>query len=229
MCHVLAAFISLLATAPPGSNPHLAQAKQLLESYQEDQALKVLEQAIRWAHNSPHDLAEAHLLTGLAWAAKANEQNAIESFRQARILEPALKLAGDHSPRVRLWFDRAAAADALTPRELPTSTTTPVLERPIDAPSLAQEVKVPSGSGRTAILRWGGTAGAVLGAASLVAGVTQGLQAAAHQKRSLQQTEVTLAYSEHQQAVTSATRANILYAIGGGLAIAATAAIVLSF
>lgn len=138
MAPILVCALLVLGAASPrvAANPLLPRARQLLRSFQEEAALRVLERARRWPQNSPRELAEAYLLTGLAQAALAREREAVEAFRQARLLAPDLSLPKGAAPRVEDWWRQAAPEAEASEAE---AATGPPRTEPAASPSPGRE------------------------------------------------------------------------------------------
>lgn len=130
--------LALTAGEGPGKpNPHLDVAVEQIRGFQELEALQTLEQSKRWAWNSPRDLALTNLYIGWAHAELGRENEALEAFRLARLLDPTVPFPNDVSPRLEaLWVksggalppgDRRPQTEAAVPN---AATSAPVTETP---------------------------------------------------------------------------------------------------
>jgi hypothetical protein len=214
MAHALLCVLALefvAGTSESPRNPHLAPARALLKEFKEEEALKVLVKAQRWPMNTPQDLAQTHLLMGLAWAALAREDKAIESFKLARMLEPGLVLPDEQPPRVKEWWARAVA-------DAPTTTPEPSAEPPVvvePAPQQPQPATLIVPSRPVPVTRWLGGAGVGVGLALIVAAITQGVSASAHFSSSQRLVGLGESQAEYAAALAASQRANWLYVLGG--------------
>lgn len=216
-----------LGQAPEGSgNPYLAQARVLLREFKEEEALKVLAKAQRWPQNTPQTLADAHLLTGLAWAALAKDDKALESFKLARLLDPAVAFPQEQAPRVRELWTRAGADSAAA--DIPLATEAPPVELSPPPPSTPQVMMVrlePS----IPPTRWVGTGLVGAGLVALAVGVIEGVVANTHLAASKATADLSGAQAQYAQATAAAQRANWLYLAGGVLAAGGVVTVVVSF
>lgn len=195
----------------------LERAREELQRLDEKAALKTLEQARAQAKTSPDDLARVHLYTGLAYAGLADKPNAVKSFQTALVLLPDLELPTWVSPVVRTWWAEAGGQvppepDApLVERRAPPSVKDPAFTAPPPEITEPQQWKA---------TRWVaiGLSAAAVGTAAT--GFLQGARAKA--MASTAENELTLdrGLALRRQAESSATTANILFAVSGALAAA---------
>lgn len=215
----LTLFAALLLSGGAWAGPENALLKKVREELQalnELAALKTLEQAREQAKNSPDDLAWVHLYTGLAHAGLADKPKAVKSFQTALVLLPDIALPTWVSPVVRNWWVEAggvvpAAAD--TPRVQQPRTLEPPFQRP-------EEVKPDPGQKGWKTTRWVGV-GLSAGAVALVTtGFIQGKRASNLAAQAQAQPDLSAGLTLRRQAESTATSANVLFAVSGALAAA---------
>jgi hypothetical protein len=240
---LILAFTFVAGASAEPRNPYLPRAVELLHDFKEAEALKVLTKASRWPQNSPGELAQVHLLTGLAHAALAHEASAIESFKLARMLAPELTLPPGQSPRIASWWALSGGRDVPTVAAPPDAPPQPVELSParaepalLDAVAVAPEAPAPTPAPtvmpevrRTHSDWWVAGAGVAVGAGLAAAALTEGLSAQRHHQASVQADELGQAQSEYQIATASAQRANWLYAAGGALVAASVVVFAVGF
>lgn len=163
---------------------------------EEAAALETLAKAKQWPHNKPVDLAIIHLYEGLAHAGLSQDAEAFESFKKARSLDPELTLPSGTSPRLAEWWARAKPVIVLTP--------------PVES--------APKPFMKTS--RWVASGLMVAGLAVAAVGVVNGIQASDLNGQAQRAEGVVDSRALELKGQQSATRANVLYAVGGGLGVA---------
>ena len=208
--------LSTSATARAEQNPFLPEAIQRIRDFDERTALQLLDQARRWPHNTPADLAQVHLYTGLAHAGLAHEREAVDAFRAALVLDASLRLPDDVSPRVKEWWLRAGGVvDVPAPVELlPPEKTGIAL--PVEEPRAAPSRR----------LTWTGALLAGAGAIVVGGGIYFSGQAVQLDGQARQDPTTAFASPVYRQAVRDAQTGNILYGVGGPLLIAGSALLI---
>lgn len=239
MLLLCAAAVLGVATVPtPTLNPHLQRAMVQIDQLQESDALRSLELAHAWPHNTPQDAALVHLYTGLAHAGLADEARAVASFRTALKLEPKLQLPGEQAPRVHQWWRLAGGEEPRSTGSLQeptrdepvTSTPAPPAAVPAPSPAWAASAKQPSQPpSKVAAMRW--IAGGALAAGALAAAGGAYLGARAQAQASLANSElhITSAKAAYTAAENQSTGSTILFAVGGALAAGGAIVFIVSF
>lgn len=230
MLSILALAVVAQAQAPGGAlesrNPYLVEAVQALRALEDDVAAQKLDQARRWPDNSPRDLALIHMYEGLVHAGRADEARARAFFKDALLLDPAVRLPSDASPRVRAWWTDLGGQvqSSVLPESTPPSDGAP----PGYAPSVTVLREGSRETARTGLRVAGGVTLAAGIGASIGAGVMAG-QASSLVSRSSAEPQVGAAVALHQQAQATYQRANWLAAGGAVLAVVGGGLLVYSF
>jgi hypothetical protein len=223
----LALTASLVLGQSGAENPYLRTALQQIRDFDETAALGTLDQARGWPGNTAQILAQVSLYTALAHAGLSHEAQAIDAFRAALLLDPSLKLPPRMSPRIREWWVKAGGTlrspEEPAPGDERAMTAEPILVPPEAPPrsEIAQSPAIPATPPAEPVLwsRWvgGGVAAAgllTLGAAVAVGSRVQGLDRQVQAAPGMDQ-----AGPLHSQAVHTAQAANVLFGVGGGLAL----------
>jgi hypothetical protein len=219
----LALAANLVLAQVGAQNPYLGTAVRQIRDFDENGALRTLEQARGWSGNTPQILAQVSLLTALAHAGLSHETQAIDAFRSALLLDPSIKLPPRMSPRIREWWVKAGGV--LTSPEEPAPgderalTPEPVLVPPEPAPRSEIVQPPPTPPPPIHWSRWVGGGTAALGLITLGAAVAVGSRVPGLDQQASAALGMDQAGPLHAQAVHSAQAANILYSVGGGLAL----------
>jgi hypothetical protein len=224
----LALTASLVLGQSGAENPYLRTALQQIRDFDEAAALRTLEQARGWPQNTPQILAQLSLYTALAHAGLSHEAQAIDAFRSALLLDPSIKLPPRMSPRIREWWVKAGGApsspDEPAPGDERAMTPEPVLVPSEPAPPRpemrqAPETVAPAPAAPVPWGRWVGGGTAAVGLLALGAAVAVGSRVPGLDQQAQGATGMDQAGPLHTQAVHTAQAANILYGVGGGLAL----------
>ncbi len=208
--------IALLAAGP---NPHLRAAKVFYDEFQFSRCVQQLEQAARAPATGP-ELVEIELYGGLCRYNLGDFKGSDEHFRIALRLDPEVALPPLTSPKISERFEQARLA-ARPPPDAPTLTppAPPAAPEPAPQPLLPAPAQEPAPASAKAgplpfLLGGGGVASA---GAGLLLGVRAKTLAAQASAEPLDLPSAQLA----QQARGTAAAANVGYAVGAGLAVAA--------
>jgi hypothetical protein len=222
----------VLVMLAAGGNPFLSQAKLLHQGLDFEKCIKRLEQASRW-DNSPAQLAEIELYSGLCTFGLGDSRSASEHFELALKLQPDLTLPPLVGPKVTSLFNRArakitkeavqVAAEPAKAEPPPKATNPePVEAKPAPAPAPAAaivEAPPPEPKRRHIALPL------ILGGVSLVSaglatyfGVTaKSLETSTHDSTAFESDSIAWAH----QASTNALLANVFWAAAGAVLVAA--------
>jgi hypothetical protein len=203
------------AWAQGSANPFLRAAREKLQTLDDEGALTLLEQAKHWPGNSESDLAQVYVCMGLAHAALAHEEKAIEMFRNALILDAGIHLPEDAAPRLLEWWHKAGGGPetpAPPPSDVPLLSLVPSL-----APSRTVVTVVQKEPSRVHGVTIAGAVTGGLGLLGLAGGAYLGQEANALRNQAQQSAGTSVMIPTFRNAVSDAQRANALYAIGGGL------------
>jgi hypothetical protein len=211
------------AAQAQGLTGELETARQLVRDLRENDAIKLLNRLRHEARSEPEQLAKVYFVYGLAHSGLAQEKEAIESFRNARALDPSLRLEEDWGPRVAEWWAAAGGTRAL-PSDAPPRTDTPppvVLQPGATAPPAAplpEPVSREPDAWRPP--RWLGFTLAAVAVGAGATGAVLGADAASMSRRSAETLEVRPALELHRQARGRAATANVFFIGAGAFALA---------
>ncbi len=243
---VLAVVVQAGTEAPASANPHLPRAVAQLRALDEAAALKTLEQARAWTKNTPRDLAFVHMYIGLANAGLARDGEAQASFGKALLLDPDLELPRFASPRVRDWWTRAggkveaapapAKAEAGPPVPPPQLALKPAAAVPPPAPVVGPATPSPAkapvagaGISKSRAVPWVGVGLAAAGLAGLGVAAWNGTEASRLGRKAAGESDLRQAVPDQASAQRASETANVLFGVGGALAVAGGAVFAWTF
>jgi hypothetical protein len=215
LCVILWISAGSHAWAQVSANPYLLSAREKLQALDDEGALTLLDQAKHWPGNSESDLAQVYLCMGLAHAALAHEEKAIEMFRNALILDAGIHLPDDAAPRVHEWWHKAGGASetaAAPPSDAPVLAPVPSLAPVTTVVTVVQ--KEPSRVHGVTIT---GAVTGGLGLLGLAGGAYLGSEAQSLRDQAQQSAGTSVMIPTYRNAVSDAQKANALYAVGAGL------------
>jgi hypothetical protein len=229
----------LLALAAVKPNPYLAQAKGFFHGGEYKQCLKRIEQAQRW-ESSVEEQVEVAIYSGLCNLQVRNAKEAESDFALALKLDPNVHLPPLSSPKAFALLEslRPQAAQPATqepPKEQPPQEQppkeqdeiAPVTPSPRDARRRVAEpesAKPPVEATEPVVSRHVPVLPFVVAGISLVGfGIGAGFGASAHSLDAQAQAAVfqSDAVAMHGQAQTSATVANVCFALASAVALTA--------
>jgi tetratricopeptide (TPR) repeat protein len=129
--------------APRQGNPHLKTAVRLYKALEYDEALEVIEKAVKWPSNTPKDDVFLAVLEGILAFETQQPKRGEAAFRRALSIDLEVKPEVPLSPKVSDQLEqvrrevRASRAGKAVPSEFPPP-------RPTEAPSLAPAFGSPS-------------------------------------------------------------------------------------
>lgn len=151
------------STAPQG-NPYVKSAVRLYQELEYDEALRVLEKAIKWPSNTPKDNVSLAILEGILSFETQQPQRGLAAFRRALAIDLEVKPEYPLSPKVSEQLERVRsemrAARAATTTPPPPSGGPSPTETTFPAPGSASRLRLPVaiGGGVVAVgglLAWG--------------------------------------------------------------------------
>lgn len=191
----------------------LEEAIRQIQSLEPEAALSTLERERSREDITPAELAKVHLYTGMAQAQLAQVDRARESFRAARLLDPRLTLPEPASPGVReLWAKAAPAAKASITPPAATAPAPAVTAPPLSLPA---EPARDAPAWRTGL----GIGMVVTGLAAVAGGIAFGLQRGSSAEAVKDEPDVGRALSLARTSHSQTRTANVLFGVGGALAL----------
>jgi len=224
---ILVAIALCGAPAVSEEDPLLSQALSQLRSFQERQALETLKAAQAAHVGEPAVLARIKLVTGLAHAQLSEEAAAADNFRQALVLDPAIRLPPNVSPLIAGWFEgvREDLHLPAPPALAGPDPKTVLAVAPQPAPPPAALGSPPRAkAGRWVVVGFGVAAGLAAGAGALCGAQAKALSQQARADRWIDEATV------HQaQATSTARAANGLYIASAALGVGFGVALAMEF
>jgi tetratricopeptide (TPR) repeat protein len=97
---------------PATQNPYIHAVATLYEQAKQEEALSKLDKALDWKSNGPQELVWLKLMKGVLQA-ELGQSGALESFKEALVLDPQAQLPVEASWRLRKLFEQARSTAGL--------------------------------------------------------------------------------------------------------------------